>query len=307
MKEFKLQDDYQNLLHVYEFSDVFEVKGIVQIVHGINEHGLRYRDFARYLNQAGYIVYVHDHVSQGYSRTQADKDRKVVYFGKHGLDVLVNGLQVVFKYIQSQFPNTKIYAFGHSLGAIIIRNYWIDFDNKYDKVILNGTGYRQEKGLSMAIFIGRIFKIFKAKKPSSFFDKSFRQTQLKLNEVTQIDHFIEWLTRDEDYTNKNKKDPFLYIRLSVSTFVDMLYGMKRMNNKNNILNYRIKEPILLLSGTHDAATNFGLDTQNLHEMLVEHGYNSHIKLYFEGRHDSIQEINKEEVFEDIIQFIGGRS
>ena len=305
MKEFKLQDSYNNILHTYMFDDVTYINGIVQLLHGINEHGLRYKDFAKFLNSKGYIVYIHDYVSQGKSRTDLDNERNTVYFGKRGNDVLVDGINIVRERIKTDFPDTDIYLFGHSLGSILARMYLIKHHNEYKKIILNGPSYDSLKGINMAILLGNIMKIFKRTKPSSMFDNQFRKTQLRMNEVTTITHFIEWLTRDKDYTRLNMKDKYLYIRLSVSSFVDLFTAYKMINNKNNILNMNLDVPILLLSGTHDASTNFSEGTMDLHNLFVAAGFDSTIMTYKEGRHDTLQEINRETVYEDILDFMEG--
>lgn len=304
MKEFKVLDNYNNQLHTYLFDDVTYIKGVIQILHGINEHGLRYADFASVMNQNGYIVYVHDHVSQGNSRTELDEERNTVYFGKKGNDVLVDGINTVRERIKTDFPDTDLYLFGHSLGAIIARMYLIQYENEYKKIILNGTSYDTLGGINMAILLGRFMKLYKRTKPSDMFDNIFRKTQLRLNEVTQIDHFIEWLTRDKEYTKQNLKDKFLYIRLSVSVFVDMFKGYKMINNHNNILNMHLDVPVLLLSGTHDPATDFAEGTNQLHKIFTEAGFDSTIITYSEGRHDTLQEINRETVYNDILRFMG---
>ena len=61
--------------------------------------------------------------------------------------------------------------------------------------------------------------------------------------------------------------------------------------------------ILLLSGTHDPATNFGNDTKKLNDLYTNININSQLILYNEGRHDSLQEINRGEVYSDIIEFL----
>ncbi len=304
MKEFKLQDNYNNILHTYMFDDVTYIKGIVQILHGINEHGLRYKDFAQYLNKQGYVVYVHDHVSQGLSRTKEDNIRNTVYFGKKGHLVLVDGINTIKERIKTDFPNTDIFLIGHSLGSILGRLYLINHQNEYKKIILNGASYDNQKGIQFAILLGSFMKLYKKKKPSNMFDNLFRQTQLRMNEVTEINHFIEWLTRDKEYTKQNRKDKYLYIRLSVSVFVDLFQSYKIINNLNNILNMNLNVPILLLSGTHDPSTNFSEGTENLHNLFIQAGFDSTIITYNEGRHDTLQEINRETVYRDIVSFMG---
>ena len=39
-----------------------EYKGIIQLVHGMQEHIGRYTEFAEFLSQKGYIVIGHDHL-----------------------------------------------------------------------------------------------------------------------------------------------------------------------------------------------------------------------------------------------------
>ena len=107
MRKFKVTDDFKNSLQVYVFDDIKKNKGIIQLVHGINEHGMRYEEFAQFLNEKGYVVYIYDQVSQGLSRTELDKD--VVYFGENGGDVLVNGFNTVRARIRVDYPDSKIY------------------------------------------------------------------------------------------------------------------------------------------------------------------------------------------------------
>ena len=298
MKERKLQFSNTDL-HVYIF-DCENPTGVVQIVHGVNEHGLRYVEFAHYLNKHGYTVVVHDHISQGKSRRDTEE---TVYFGKDGVSNLVEGVILVNQMIRTDYDNLPIIAFGHSLGAGILRKMLIDKEIPFDKVILNGTGLSYAKGMRLIIGIGKIIKLFKPRKPSKFFDNIFRQTQYRLREKVEMDHFIEWLTRDKSYTEINKKDAFLYIRLSVAAFVDMLTMFEYNNRLNKIENMEKNLPILLLSGTHDPATNFGEDVTNLFDVLQHIGVDVDYRLYPEGRHDTIQEINREQVFEDILEFI----
>lgn len=300
MKEIKVQDSYGNELHTYVFDQVETPIGVVQIVHGLNEHGLRYIEFAEFLNQENYIVVVFDHLSQGYSRTE---NEEYVDFGKNGHLKLVDGLNSVRKFIQNEFPKLPVFALGHSMGTMILRYYFQTQDNEYKKIILNGGGYTSTKGMNLAIFLGRIICLFKAKRPSKFFDNLFRQTQFRIKEKTEINHFIEWLTRDVEKTELNKKDSFLFIRLATRSFLINLLMIRQINTLANIYSTKLDSPILLLSGTHDPATNFGDGIIELDRLYKEIGIDSKYILYNEGRHDTLQEINREEVFNDILHFL----
>jgi len=300
MREIKVQDSYKNELHTYVFDDIKSPKGVIQIVHGLNEHGLRYVEFAEFLNQSGYVVVVFDHLSQGYSRKA---EETFVNFGKKGHLKLVDGLNSIRKYIQKEYPDLPVYAFGHSMGTMILRYYFQTQKNEYKKVILNGGGYTSIKGMNMGILIGKFICIFKANRPSKFFDNLFRQTQYKIKEKTEIDHFIEWLTRDKEKTELNKQDPFLFIRLTTRSFLVNIVMIKHINTIENIFNTQLDAPILLLSGSHDPATNFGEGIKELDVLYNKIGIESKYIIYEEGRHDTLQEINREEVFTDILHFL----
>ena len=186
---------------------------------------------------------------------------------------------------------------------MILRYYLQTQNNEYKKVILNGGGYSSIKGMNFAILIGRIICIFRPNKPSKFFDNLFRQTQFKIKEKTEIDHFIEWLTRDKEKTELNKQDPFLFIRLTTRSFLVNIVMIKHINTIENIFNTQLDAPILLLSGSHDPATNFGEGIKELDALYNKIGIESKYIIYEEGRHDTLQEINREEVFTDILHFL----
>jgi alpha-beta hydrolase superfamily lysophospholipase len=61
--------------------------------------------------------------------------------------------------------------------------------------------------------------------------------------------------------------------------------------------------LLLISGTHDPATNFGEEAKDLNELFGLIGIKSKLHLNFEGRHDSFQEINKIEIYDIVVDFL----
>ena len=300
MIEKKIKDIFNNELHLYIWDEVTLAKGVIQIVHGINEHGLRYTAFAEFLNTKGYIVYLHDQLSQGKSRT--DKDNDIVYFNKNGVDSLKLGVKAVYDEIVNDYPGLEIYAIGHSLGSGTIRACLIDDIIRYKKVVLNGVGLSSTKGMGVIILFGSIIKLFGSKKPSKIFNSVFRTTQYKLREKVEIDHFIEWLTRDKEQNKIDKLDKYLYIGLSISVFVDIIKLFKYINKRGNISKIRKDNNFLLISGTHDPATDFGEETKKLDEFFVSIGIKSQCYLNIDGRHDSFQETNKIEIYDKVIEF-----
>ena len=77
-KSFYLTSDYDNLeLHVMMMEPEGEVKGIMQLCHGMAEHKERYEPFMRELCRCGYAAVIHDHRGHGKS---IKKKKELGYF-----------------------------------------------------------------------------------------------------------------------------------------------------------------------------------------------------------------------------------
>ena len=67
MKEFEYPSLGGGTIHAYRWEPAGEPVAVVQIIHGIAEHMLRYDDFARFLNSHGVLVVAEDHMGHGKS------------------------------------------------------------------------------------------------------------------------------------------------------------------------------------------------------------------------------------------------
>lgn len=59
--------DGKNTIHACLWKPEGEVKGVIQIIHGMCEYAARYAPFAKFLNENGYIVCAEDHLGHGQS------------------------------------------------------------------------------------------------------------------------------------------------------------------------------------------------------------------------------------------------
>ena len=85
--------DQKTLIHVNQWTPLGrEIRGVVQIAHGVAEYGARYAPFADYLCKNGYVVVANDHLGHGKSLIEG---RPMVYLGDE------NGWENVVKDIES--------------------------------------------------------------------------------------------------------------------------------------------------------------------------------------------------------------
>ena len=60
--------------------------------------------------------------------------------------------------------------------------------------------------------------------------------------------------------------------------------------------------IFLIAGDKDPVGDSGKDVTNLYRLYVKHGKNARIKLYPDARHELVNETNRKEVYEDVLNF-----
>ncbi len=80
--------------------NIKEYKGIVQLVHGMQEHIGRYVEFANVLADCGYIVVGHDHL--GHGNTVKNEDEFGHFADKEGWNRLVDDIHILQNQIQKE-------------------------------------------------------------------------------------------------------------------------------------------------------------------------------------------------------------
>ena len=114
------------------FSDV---KGVVQIAHGMAEHSARYAEFAKALAERGYAVFINDHL--GHGKSVASKE-DLGFFGPMGYDALVKDMKQLTEIAKKEYPELPFIIFGHSMGSFLAREYTaLSADNAAKAVLLH--------------------------------------------------------------------------------------------------------------------------------------------------------------------------
>lgn len=78
-----------------------DVRGIVQLVHGMSEHVVRYAHFAKFLVESGFVVCANDHVGHGESVSDAQDLGHMP--ARDGAEVLVRDVHALRGIMQAAF------------------------------------------------------------------------------------------------------------------------------------------------------------------------------------------------------------
>ena len=274
-------------------------RGILQIAHGMVEHIGRYEPFMAYLAENGFIVCGHDHL--GHGRT-AESDGEFGYFAKRdGHRLVCEDLYRFGNAVREDYPDLPFILMGHSMGSFIARQTAREHPDAYDALIVMGTSGKNPLSYP-GLLIARLIRKLKGEKYVSKFVS--RVAFSSYNKRTESDHPWAWTSRDEKELEKRDADLFCNFPFTVSAMCDLILLQSLCNKKDWFMNIRKDMPILIVSGSEDPVGGYGKGIEQVYESLIAEGVTDvSRKLYPEMRHEILNEIGREAVYEDILDFL----
>ena len=297
---FKDKGDLEIFVYKWLPDENVQVKGVVQIAHGMAETAARYEGFARALTNDGFIVYANDH--RGHGKT-AGEVSKLGDLGEDGFNSMVENMHELNERIKVENHDLPIFLFGHSMGSFLTQRYICLYGSELKGAIISGSCGKQGITIDIARLIakGEIKKIGRAGKSNKLDKLSFGSynNSFKPNRTA-----FDWLSRDNNEVDKYIDDPFCGTVFTAGFFYDFLGGLKSIADHKEIKNVPKDLPIYIFSGAKDPVGKNGKGVLKLVKTYKEHGMvDLTYKLYKDGRHEMLNEINKEEVIEDVIKWL----
>jgi alpha-beta hydrolase superfamily lysophospholipase len=303
--EFKLtmRDGYESWIYKWEPEPGKKLAGIVQLVHGSCEHSKRYEDFANFLTDNGYIVYSSD--LRGHGLSVKSKEDLGYFAEKHGWSTLVEDTYELTRFIKEKHGGLKLIMLGHSMGSFLARHYAMVHGGEIDGLIATGTAHNPKLLLILGRFLAeRDIKKNGSKNRSTLLNKLSYDSFS--NQFKPIRTKQDWLTREAAIVDKYIADELCGYVFTSSAFRDMFEGLLFITDKNNIDRTPKDLPMLLLSGDRDPVGDNGKMVKKAYKKYKKAGLSKvRIKLYEDMRHEILNEIAKEEVYEDILAWMSG--
>ena len=275
-------------------------KGAVQIAHGLAEHAARYGRVAEHLVAAGYVVYANDHRAHG--RT-ADEFGTFGVARPGGWGAIVDDVHVLTEHIAGVHPGVPIVLFGHSMGSMIAQGYVQRWGGALTGLVLSGTtgGMALDDdtmGLVTALGEGDL-----ADQPSEVAVAMFGGFNAPFDGPDATG--FEWLSRDAAEVKKYVDDPWCGFPVTNGYIADMLVGTAAMWQPDAEANIRRDLPIYVMGGADDPVG--GERVESVHELVGRYEALGAgpvtLKLYDDGRHEMLNEVNREEVEADLVAWI----
>ncbi len=303
IKEFDYASrDGINRCHAYTMEpDDGNIKAIYQIVHGMNEYISRYRDFAEFLCSHGFMVVGNDHL--GHGRT-VSSDKDLGYFADKNADtILVRDVHRLKKTIQAQHPGIPYFIMGHSMGSFIFRKYLTMYGKGITGGIVMGTGVMPAAVTGCGIFLTNFLKLFCGDRHVSGLIKKIAFGAYNKN-IPNARTANDWLTRDNAIVDRYNADPWCTFSFTLNGYRTLFQMLSYDCKTKNLKTIPAELPILVMSGADDPVGNYGKGPQAVYEQYKTLGIKDvQLKLYPECRHEILNELNRQECYDDILSWL----
>lgn len=294
--------DKKTLIHVNQWTPLGrEVRGVVQIAHGVAEYGARYEAFAQYLCKNGFVVVANDHLGHGKSLVEG---RPMVYLGdENGWENTVDDMENIRQRTAKVFPGKPYFLFGHSMGSFLARTYLIRYPGTLTGCILCGTGHMSP----LVVAGGKLVADSEIKKLgrtaySELADKlafGAYNTRFSPNRTA-----FDWLSVNENNVDAYIADPLCGGRTTLGLFRDMMGGIGIIVDRANMQKMDKNLPVFFIAGDQDPVGDMGKGVEKAYNCFKKVGMRDvSIKLYHGLRHEILNEKTNQYVFLDVLHWL----
>lgn len=278
--------------------DVIPV-AVLQLAHGMCGSKERFLPFMEFLASMGVICFANDHRGHGDS-VKSEKDLGYMYDGGH--KAFVDDMKLLTDHIRDKYSGLPIYLLGHSMGSLAARAYLRLYPKSIDGLILCGSpGYNPMAPAGYALTsiacsfgLGRMRPKLIQRLASETFNRHFAP-----------EGYQAWVCSDPEVRKAFLNDPKHNFRFTLNGSRVLMALMIEAYSSKGWKTVNPEFPILFLSGNDDPCNGGPSGIDKAAAVLHEAGYGRiDIKIYPAMRHEVLNEIGKERVWRDILDFIG---
>lgn len=286
--------DGEHTIHAVLWRPEGPVRGVVQIVHGICEYALRYEPFAQFLTGHGFAVTGNDHLGHG----QSVKDpSEYGYFTQWSH--LVRDVRALRELVGEKLPGLPYFLLGHSMGSFVARTYLIDYPGTVTGCALSGTAHHPPVGVALGKLVTsfgdpkKVNKVFYALSIGAY-NKSFAPTRTS----------ADWICRDPQVVDAYLADPMCNFPTKGGMNHAMMTGLGRVGDLRELAKMDKSTPVYFFAGDRDPVGSMGRGVRKVYALFQKAGVRDlTLKLYPGGRHEMLNETNKDEVFADVLAWL----
>jgi alpha-beta hydrolase superfamily lysophospholipase len=250
----------------------------------MGEHIGRYFGVIDRLRSAGFTVYGNDH--RGHGRT-ATAIARLGDFGEGGFELLVEDMFRLSRIARQENPEAPLILLGHSMGSFAAQRCVLDHSREIDGLVLSGSGALD--GLARIVNSAPV--------GTNVLNLHFEPARTP----------FDWLTRDRAVVDAFIADPLCFAQLQPASAASFLAAARHLSDPALLRNIRRDLPIYLFSGSEDPVGQQLKGVRTLMGRYWEAGIRAiSADFYPGGRHEMLNEVNRDEVQARLLGWIGAR-
>lgn len=247
-------------------------KAVVVLAHGMGEHSGRYQHVAKKLTDNDFSVVTFDHF--GHGKTTGKRGHNPSF------EAVLESVSKTIEKAKELFPRKPIFLYGHSMGGNVVINYAI----------------RKKHTLKGIIATSPFLKLaFQPPKIKLVVGKLLQKIAPSITMGNELD--ANDISREKIEIAKYVNDLLVHDKISPNfslTFIET--GQWAIENAN-----KLQTPMLLLHGTGDKI----IDYKGSQE-FAKNSKNTTLKLYEGGYHELHNDLCKEEMLQDVVNWLNSQ-
>jgi len=282
-----------------------EIKGVIQICHGMAEYVKRYEEMILKFNEAGYHVCGMD--MPGHGETYAlnkDNGYPKGYFGgaKEPWKVLLTDVMGFHEYAEKRFgkEGLKYILYGHSMGSFVVRSIFSTprYNRQFDGYVFAST-MGPNPAVGMGKFLASLGCVFGKKAKNGLLNAiAFGSYNKKISKPRTP---CDWLSTIPEEVDKYVNDPMCGFTFTSDGF-KTLFGLVEFIQSEEAYALIPDRPCFFTYGEDDPVGSYGEGVRKVIARMQEAGANLKSKSYGPYRHEIQNEPVREEYFKDLIEF-----
>lgn len=295
----RADDGVDVLVHRWMPEPGAPLRGVLQIAHGMAEHAGRYARFGRALAERGWAVWASDH--RGHGGTVSANGTLGHFADEDGYSRVVADVRMVAVAARKQAPGAPFVLFGHSMGSFFAQTIVLRHPQELDALVLSGTTLGGGALVGLGRQIARLERLRVGRRGTSALltRMSFGQYNVGFEGRTEFD----WLSRDPREVDAYRADPRCGFPVTTQTWIDLLGALEELGRADWSRLPR-DLPILVFAGDRDPVGDRGNGVRRLVARMRAAGLAKVTeKLYPGGRHEMLNETNRDEVVRDVLAWL----
>lgn len=280
-----------------------EIKGVLQIIHGMAEYAARYAPFAEYLAERGYLVCAEDHLGHGES-VLSEEDLGYFNDGRDWSGVIAD-IRALTEKVKEENVGKPYFVLGHSMGSFFCRKYISLYGEELSGAVIMGSGFKSKLTLNTALAAVRLNALFFGWRNRSALIKklAFGSYNKRSGGVGN-----DWLSADPDNVIAYDGDKLCGVDFTNNGYYVLFSIIKQACSASTIAAVPKELPVYFVAGADDPVGDYGKGVKKAYEKFKKAGVKDvGIDLYDNSRHEILNDFCGKKVSADILAFLEGHT